>query len=99
MSNCSSQLERIIRSLYSNPPVHGARVVSHILNNKSFMKEWKLNLKLMNSRIKKNRKEIYEKLRVKGTPGNWKHLIKQNGLYSALGLTGRFYWSTNQRTL
>ena len=87
MSNCTSQLEIIVRKLYNNPPNHGARVVSHILNNKSFSREWKSNLSLMNIRLKKNRKELYEKLRVK-VRGDWKHIVKQVGLYCSLGLTG-----------
>ena len=88
MSNCSSQLESIIRTSYHNPPNHGARVVAHILNNKSFSREWRNNLKQINSRLKSTRKELYEKLRLKGTPGKWDHIIHQKGLYSALGLSG-----------
>ena len=87
MSNCKSQVERIIRALYSNPPSHGARIVSYVLNNASFLREWKANLKLIRMRLKSIRKELFEKLRLKGTPGNWNHLLRQRGLYSALGLT------------
>ena len=87
MSNCKSQVERIIRALYSNPPSHGARIVSYVLNNASFLREWKANLKLIRMRLKSIRKELFEKLRLKGTPGRWDHLLRQRGLYSALGLT------------
>ena len=87
MSNCKSQVERIIRALYSNPPSHGARIVSYVLNNASFLREWKANLKLIRMRLKSIRKELFEKLRLKGTPGGWDHLLRQRGLYSALGLT------------
>jgi aspartate aminotransferase len=35
-----SQLKIIIRPLYSNPPVHGARIVSEILGNKQLYEQW-----------------------------------------------------------
>ncbi len=35
-----SQLKTIIRPMYSNPPLHGARLVSKILSDKSLYNEW-----------------------------------------------------------
>ena len=35
-----SQLKIIIRPLYSNPPIHGARIATHILNTPSLYNEW-----------------------------------------------------------
>ncbi len=35
-----SQLKTIIRPMYSNPPLHGARLVSKILSDKSLYDEW-----------------------------------------------------------
>lgn len=35
-----SQLTMIVRGMYSNPPNHGARVVSTILNNTELKQEW-----------------------------------------------------------
>ena len=35
-----SQLKIIIRSLYSNPPIHGARIATHILNTPALYNEW-----------------------------------------------------------
>jgi aspartate aminotransferase len=35
-----SQLKIIIRPLYSNPPVHGARLVSAILGDQTLYNEW-----------------------------------------------------------
>lgn len=35
-----SQVTLIVRGMYSNPPNHGARTVSTILNNPELKKEW-----------------------------------------------------------
>ena len=35
-----SQLKVIIRPLYSNPPIHGARIATHILNTPALYTEW-----------------------------------------------------------
>ena len=37
-----SQLTLIVRGMYSNPPNHGARVVSTVLNNPQLYEEWLL---------------------------------------------------------
>ena len=35
-----SQLKLIIRPMYSNPPAHGARIVSTVLSDPTLFKEW-----------------------------------------------------------
>ena len=35
-----SQLTIIVRGMYSNPPAHGARIVSEILNDQKLYAEW-----------------------------------------------------------
>jgi aspartate/tyrosine/aromatic aminotransferase len=35
-----SQLKIIIRPLYSNPPINGARIANEILTNQELYKEW-----------------------------------------------------------
>ncbi|KAL4568316.1 hypothetical protein LXL04_023925 [Taraxacum kok-saghyz] len=36
-----SQMKRIARPMYSNPPVHGARIVANVVGNPNFFNEWK----------------------------------------------------------
>ena len=36
-----SQLKRIARAIYSNPPVHGARIVAEVVGNEDMFTEWK----------------------------------------------------------
>ncbi|CAG2238787.1 GOT1 [Mytilus edulis] len=72
-----SQMELIIRVTWSNPPNHGARIVTTVLNNPANCAEWKEHIKEMASRIKQMRQMLHAKLKALGTPGNWDHIIQQ----------------------
>ncbi|CAK8685613.1 unnamed protein product [Clavelina lepadiformis] len=86
LSRCRSQIELIIRAMYSNPPNHGARIVATTLKNPAFRQEWLDNLRTMADRIRSMRQILHNKLREMGTPGNWDHIINQNGMFSYTGL-------------
>ena len=43
-------------------------------------------LKGMADRIQNSRKFLYEKLKALGTPGDWQHILKQNGMFTFTGL-------------
>ena len=47
-----SQLLLLVRMVYLNPPLHGARLASGILNSQENMEEWKAQLKIVSGRIK-----------------------------------------------
>ena len=57
------------RANYSNPPAHGARVVSRALNTPELKAEWFDNIKTMSSRILLMRAGLRERLEKLGTPG------------------------------
>jgi len=40
LSKARSQIELIVRQMYSNPPNHGARIVATTLQNPAFRQEW-----------------------------------------------------------
>lgn len=46
-----SQMKLVIRPMYSNPPLHGARIIAKILNNPQLRKEWEIELKMVAKRI------------------------------------------------
>ncbi|OMO91032.1 Aspartate/other aminotransferase [Corchorus olitorius] len=81
-----SQLKLIIRPLYSNPPIHGAAIVTGILKDRNLYKEWTAELKAMSDRLVKVRHQLYNALCERGTPGDWNHIIRQVGMYSFTGL-------------
>ncbi|KAK1923139.1 putative aspartate aminotransferase mitochondrial precursor [Papiliotrema laurentii] len=81
-----SQLKIIIRPLYSNPPVHGARLVSAILGDEALYNEWLSEVKGMADRIIDMREKLYNKLVELNTPGEWGHIKSQIGMFSFTGL-------------
>uniref|UniRef100_A0A0X3P2A5 Aspartate aminotransferase n=1 Tax=Schistocephalus solidus TaxID=70667 RepID=A0A0X3P2A5_SCHSO len=86
-ANTKSQLLILARYCWSNPPNHGATIVSKVLNDPQLYAEWKSNLREMSDRIVRTRQLFYEKLTAMGTPGNWENIIKQRGMFSYTGLS------------
>jgi len=82
-----SQLNLIIRPMYSNPPAHGARIVATVLGDPELYKEWLEELKVMSGRIVAMRRELHAALKKKSTPGTWEHILNQIGMFSYTGLT------------
>ncbi|KAJ7452529.1 aspartate aminotransferase [Mycena galericulata] len=77
-----SQLSVLQRSEISNPPSHGARIVSLILNNPSMFEAWKRDIQTMAGRIIDMRKELFRLLTEElHTPGNWEHIVNQIGMF------------------
>ncbi|XP_059485108.1 aspartate aminotransferase, cytoplasmic [Neocloeon triangulifer] len=81
-----SQLTLLVRGMYSNPPNHGARVISTVLNTPELCDEWKGCIKTMAERIIAMRKGLRERLEKLGTPGTWNHITDQIGMFSYTGL-------------
>lgn len=84
-----SQMKAIIRPMWSNPPAHGARIVTTVLNNPALLAEWKECVQTMSKRIRSARELLFQKMREKGTPGNWEHIVKQHGMFTFTGLTAK----------
>jgi aspartate aminotransferase len=83
-----SQLSVLQRSEISNPPSYGARIVALILNNPALFEEWKMDIRTMAGRIIEMRKELYRLLTEElKTPGNWKHITDQIGMFSFTGIS------------
>ena len=81
-----SQMKIIVRKMYSNPPMHGAKIVATILGDKELFAEWEKELKEIVGRILLMRKSLYEALLENGCPGTWDHITKQIGMFSFTGL-------------
>jgi histidinol-phosphate/aromatic aminotransferase/cobyric acid decarboxylase-like protein len=66
-----SQLKRVIRTNYSNPPTHGGAVVATVLNSPELRAMWEQELAEMRDRIKLMRHALVDKLAAKGVPGDF----------------------------
>nr|XP_015799824.2 aspartate aminotransferase, cytoplasmic [Nothobranchius furzeri] len=81
-----SQMEKIVRITWSNPPTQGARLVAVTLNSPDLFAEWKDNVRTMADRVLLMRSQLKAKLRTLGTPGTWDHITNQIGMFSFTGL-------------
>jgi len=81
-----SQVNRAIRTLYSNPPAHGAAVVSTILDDADLHSQWEREVAAMRDRINGMRKLFVSKLAEHGVPGDFSFIQQQRGMFSFSGL-------------
>ncbi len=82
-----SQLKRIVRTNYSNPPTLGGAVVSQILNTPELHDLWVSELEGMRSRIHDMRHQFVSKLAALGVKQNFDFVLAQQGMFSYAGLT------------
>jgi aromatic-amino-acid transaminase len=82
-----SQLKRVIRTNYSNPPMHGGQVVAMALATPELRKLWEEELAGMRVRIKAMRQALVDKLKAKAPQHNFDFVIQQRGMFSYSGLT------------
>jgi len=81
-----SQLKIIIRPLYSNPPIHGARIASEILNDASLRAQWLAEVKAMADRVISMRTQLKDNLKKEGSSRNWAHITDQIGMFCFTGM-------------
>ncbi|ORZ37884.1 pyridoxal phosphate-dependent transferase [Catenaria anguillulae PL171] len=82
-----SQLKILIRPMYSNPPMHGARIVSTVLSNPDLHKEWRAEVKTMADRIITMRERLFNHLVDDfGSKLHWNHITSQIGMFCFTGL-------------
>jgi aspartate aminotransferase len=73
--------------MYSNPPVHGARIVANVVGDPALFNEWKAEMEMMAGRIKNVRQKLFDSLSAKDKSGkDWSFILKQIGMFSFTGL-------------
>ena len=82
-----SQLKRVIRTNYSNPPTHGGALVSTVLNTPELYKLWAEELAGMRDRIRAMRHQLVEKIQAQGVDQDFSFVKAQRGMFSYSGLT------------
>ena len=81
-----SQVKVCIRSNYSNPPAHGAELVTTVLNDAELRKQWVQEVADMRGRINGMRELLVKTLKAKGVPGDYSFITRQRGMFSFSGL-------------
>jgi len=82
-----SQLKILVRPMYSNPPVHGARLVAKVLGDPNLRKEWERDCLGMAERITGMRAALVHALAQTGTTQPWEHITSQIGMFCYSGLS------------
>ncbi len=82
-----SQLKRVVRANYSNPPTHGGAVVAAILSSPQWRSLWESELAGMRLRIKRMRSELVARLKDAGVRQDFSFVERQRGMFSYSGLT------------
>uniref|UniRef100_UPI0040486A25 amino acid aminotransferase n=1 Tax=Orrella sp. TaxID=1921583 RepID=UPI0040486A25 len=82
-----SQVKRVIRTNYSNPPTFGAAIVAEVLNNEKLFAIWDRELAEMRDRIKLMRSALVDKIKGHGVATDFSFVLEQKGMFSYSGLT------------
>ncbi|KAK6464137.1 aspartate aminotransferase/Glutamic oxaloacetic transaminase AAT2/GOT1 [Scheffersomyces coipomensis] len=85
--NAQSTLTALFRQECSFAPAFGARVASIIFQSPELLQVWKNDVAEITERLLDIRKQIHDRLSKLNTPGNWDHVLNQQGLFWYSGLT------------
>ncbi|WP_108646526.1 aromatic amino acid transaminase [Polynucleobacter rarus] len=86
-SKVVSQIKRVIRTNYSNPPTHGATIVATVLNDATLRNMWEQELMEMRDRIKAMRELLVKELQAAGANKDFEFIKVQRGMFSYTGLS------------
>jgi aromatic-amino-acid transaminase len=82
----ASQVKRVIRTNYSNPPTHGGAIVAAVLGNPELRRLWEEELAGMRNRIRAMRTGLVDALKAEGA-GDFSFIARQRGMFSFTGLS------------
>ncbi|PHU04831.1 Aspartate aminotransferase, mitochondrial [Capsicum chinense] len=82
-----SQLQQIVRAMYSSSPVHGPLLVSTILNDADLKALWEEEVKFMVDRLIRMRITLRRTLEELNSSASWEHITKQVGMFYYSGLS------------
>ena len=86
-SRVMSQVKRVVRTNYSNPPTHGGAVVAAVLANPELRAQWEAELGGMRDRIRAMRVALVAQLKESGVDQDFSFVTRQRGMFSYTGLT------------
>jgi aromatic-amino-acid transaminase len=81
-----SQLKRLVRTNYSSPPSHGAKIASAVLSSPELRALWDEELTGMRTRIRSMREALAEKLTALVDGEDFSFITRQRGMFSYSGL-------------
>jgi len=82
-----SQLKRVVRANYSNPPTHGGQIVATVLASPELRALWDVELGGMRERIREMRQTLAAMLTERLPGGDFSFVLAQRGMFSYSGLS------------
>ena len=82
-----SQVKRVIRTNYSNPPIHGGALVAAVLASPELRAQWEQELAGMRDRIRAMRTGLVDAIKAAGVQQDFSFVVKQRGMFSYTGLS------------
>jgi len=82
-----SQLKRVIRTNYSNPPIHGGALVAAVLASPELRQMWENELAGMRDRIRAMRTGLVDAIKAQGVAQDFSFVVQQRGMFSYTGLS------------
>lgn len=83
----NSRLKGVARPMYSNPPLHGARIVDIVLGDPELTAMWHADLVHMSTRMSEMRAGLVDRLKANGSTHDWSHITSQIGMFAYTGIT------------
>jgi aromatic-amino-acid transaminase len=82
-----SQVKRVVRANYSNPPTHGSDIVARVLTTPELRALWEQELGAMRERIKAMRQALVDGIHKRVPGADFSFVLRQRGMFSYSGLT------------
>jgi aromatic-amino-acid transaminase len=82
-----SNVKRVVRTNYSNPPSHGGQIVATVLASSELRTLWEKELGQMRERIKAMRKALVDGIHKRVPDSDFSFVLKQRGMFSYSGLS------------
>jgi len=86
LDKVQSQIRRIIRTIYSSPPSHGAYIMSHILENKELKDEWLKELQMIRKELQDVKNSFFQEMQKRGKEKNFSGIKNAVGLFTILNI-------------
>lgn len=81
-----SNVKRVVRTNYSNPPTHGGQIVATVLGSAELKALWEKELGEMRERIRKMRQALVDGVQKRVPGADWSFILRQRGMFSYSGL-------------
>ena len=82
-----SQVKRLVRANYSNPPSFGGQIVATVLTTPELLALWEEELGNMRERVKVMRSHLVAALHAKLPGRDFRYMLAQRGMFSYSGLS------------